>query len=138
MISQKKRFFIALIFKVIDHGLTLLRYAAVRRNQLTAGQSERISKIRSSVTAILQQALSQGHTCLPVEETIHLLRLRHKDFSELDVAAAIRQLSLRGDISWRDSSVSLPQTARAEETIAYRLRYIGRRLPKFNYSQPVR
>jgi exodeoxyribonuclease V alpha subunit len=48
--------------------------------------------------------------------------------TEADVTSAMDQLSQRGDIRCRNGVISLPDVAKAEETIAHRLKYIGSRL----------
>ncbi|MGH9845349.1 MAG: AAA family ATPase [Blastocatellia bacterium] len=48
------------------------------------------------------------------------------------VLSAINRLNLRGDIVVRTNTISLPQAARAEETIAHCLHQIGKRLRKIN------
>ncbi len=132
MIEQKRRLFRAVILWLIETGLSLLRNSATRMAQQPTEQNEAITKLRTLTVAILQQALAQGHTCFPLDEIARLLCSRHKDFAENDVALALRQLSQQGDIASRADVVSLPHVARAEEIIAHRLRYIGRRSRRIN------
>lgn len=132
MIKRKRRLFSAVIAWVIGAGLNLLRYAAAQRNQATAEQNDAPLKLKSSIIAALRQALAQGHTCLPASEVAGFLCSRQKDLTEETAVFALERLNQRGDISCRNGVISLPHTARAEETIAHRLRRIGQRLRKIN------
>src|SRR5262245_44038627 len=127
MIERKRRRLRAVILWLIETGLSLLRYSATRKAQQPTEQNEALTKLKMFAVAILQQALAQGHTCIPLNELARLPCSRHKDFAENDVALALRQLSQQGAIAIRGAIVSLPHVARAEEIIAHRLRQIGRR-----------
>jgi hypothetical protein len=72
--------------------------------------------------------LAQGHTRLSLGKVIHFLCSRHRGMTEAEVTSAMDQLSQRGDICCRNGMISLPHVAKAEETIAHRLKYIGSRL----------
>src|SRR5262245_12103636 len=132
MIERKKRLLRALILWLIETGISLLRHTATRKAQQPTEQNEATAKLKTIAIAILQQALAQGHTCIPLNELARLLCLRHKDFAGNDVSLALRQLSQQGDIAIRGDIVSLPHVARVEENIAHRLRHIGRRSHKIN------
>lgn len=132
MIELKRRLLRAVILWLIETGLSLLRNTATRMAQQPTEQNEAITKLRTLTVAILQQALAQGHTCIPLNELARLLCSRHKVFAENDVALALRRLSQQGDIAIRGDIVSLPHVARAEEIIAHRLRHIGRRSRRIN------
>ncbi|MGE0131529.1 MAG: ATP-dependent RecD-like DNA helicase [Blastocatellales bacterium] len=90
-------------------------------------------KLKTIAVAILQQALAQGHTCIPLNELARLLCSRCKGIEEGDVVFALRQLGQQGDISVRGGIVSLPHVARAEEIIAHRLSHIGQRSRRINH-----
>jgi exodeoxyribonuclease V alpha subunit len=132
MIERKRRPLRAVILWLIETGLNLLRHSATRKSQQPTEQNETLAKLKTIAVAILQQALAQGHTCIPLNELARLLSSRHKDFAGNYVSLAVRQLSQQGDIAIRGDIVSLPHVARAEETIAHRLRYIGRRSRRIN------
>ena len=132
MIERKRRLLSAVILWLIDAGLSLLRHSATRKSQQPTEPKEALAKLRTIAIAILQQALAQGHTCIPLNELSRLLCSHSKGIEEGDVVFALRQLSQEGDISVRGDIVSLPHVARAEETIAHRLRYIGRRSRRIN------
>lgn len=132
MIERKRRLLRTVILWLIETGLSLLRHSATRQAQQPTEQNEALAKLKTIAGAILQQALAQGHTCIPLNELARLLCSRHKDFAGNDVSLALRQLSQQGDIAIRGDIVSLPHVARAEETIAHRLRYIGRRSRRIN------
>jgi exodeoxyribonuclease V alpha subunit len=132
MIERKRRPLRAVILWLIETGLSLLRHSATRKAQQPTEQNEALAKLRTIAIAILQQALAQGHTCIPLNELAQLLCSRHKDFAEDGVALALRQLSQQGDIAIRGAMVSLPHVARAEENIAHRLCHIGRRSHKIH------
>src|SRR5262249_40907787 len=132
MIERKRRLLNNVILWLIDTGLSLLRHSATRRAQQPTEQNEALAKLKTITIVFLQQALAQGHTCIPLNELARLLCSRHKDFVENDVALTLRRLSQQGDIAIRGEIVSLPHVARAEETIAHRLRHIGRRSRKIN------
>ena len=108
MIERKKRLLRAVTLWLIDTGLRLLRHSARCKAQQPMEQNEALVKLKTFVVAILQQALAQGHTCIPLNELARLLCLRHKDFAEDDVAHALRQLSQQGAIAIRGAIVSLP------------------------------
>jgi len=127
MIERKRRLLRAVMLWIIETGLNLLRHSAARKAQPPSGQNEALAKLKRLAGVILQQAIAQGHTCIPLDELARLLCSRHKGIAEGDVVYALRQLSQCGDISVRGDIVSLPHIARAEEIIAHRLRYIGRR-----------
>src|SRR5262245_24075144 len=126
MIERKRRLLRAVILWLIETGLSLLRHSATRKAQQPTEQNETLTKLKTFAVAILQQALAQGHTCIPLNELARLLCSRRKDFAGNDVSLALRRLSQQGDIAIRGGIVSLPHVARAEETIAHRLRHIGR------------
>jgi exodeoxyribonuclease V alpha subunit len=126
MIERKKRLLRAVILWIIEVGLSLLRNSVARKSP-PADQNEATAKLKTLAVAILQHALAQGHTCIPLNELARLLCSRRKDIEVGDVVFALRQLSQQGDIAIRGAIVSLPHVARAEEIIAYRLRHIGRR-----------
>jgi exodeoxyribonuclease V alpha subunit len=132
MIERKKRLLRAVILWIIEAGLSLLRHSATRKAQRPTEQNEALVKLKTIAGAILQQALAQGHTCIPLNELARLLCSRHKDFAENDVVFALRQLSRQGDISVIGDIVSLAHVTRAEETIAHRLRHIGSRSRRIN------
>src|SRR5262245_52415359 len=132
MIERKRRLLRAAILWLIETGLSLLRHSATHKAQQPTEQNETLAKLKTIAIAILQQALAQGHTCIPLNELSRLLCSRHKDIEEGDLVFAIRQLSQQCDISVRGDIVSLPHVARAEETIAHRLRHIGRSSRKIN------
>jgi exodeoxyribonuclease V alpha subunit len=132
MIERKRRLLRAVILWLIETGLSLLRHSAARKPRQQTEQNEALAKLKKLAAAILQQALDEGHTCIPFNELARLLCSRHKDFAENDVARALRRLSKHGAIVIRGDIVSLPQVARAEETIAHRLRHIGRRTRRIN------
>jgi len=117
---------------LIGTGLSLLRHSPTRKAQRPTEQNEATAKLRTLASAILQQALAQGHTCIPLNDLARLLCSRRKGIEEGDVVFALRLLSQQGDISVRGGIVSLPHVARAEETIAHRIRYIGRRSRRIN------
>jgi exodeoxyribonuclease V alpha subunit len=116
---------------LIDTGLSLLRHPAAQKTPLPE-QNEALAKLKPFAVAILQQALDQGHTCIPLDDLARFLCSRHKDFAENALAYMFRQLSQHGDIVVRGSIASLPHVARAEEIIAHRIRHIGRRSRRIN------
>jgi exodeoxyribonuclease V alpha subunit len=132
MIERKRRPLRAVILWLIETGLSLLRHSATRKAQQPIEQNEALAKLKTIAVAMLQQALAQGHTCIPLNELVRLLCSRHKDFARNDVSLALRQLSQQGDIAIRGDIVSLHHVARAEENIAHRLRHIGRRSRRIN------
>jgi ATP-dependent exoDNAse (exonuclease V) alpha subunit len=132
MIERKKRLLRAVILWIIEAGLSLLRHSATRKAQQPPEQNEALAKLKTIAVAILQQALAQGHTCIPLNELARLLCSRRKGIEVGDVVFALRQLSQQGDIAIRGAIVSLPHVARAEEIIAYRPRHIGRRSRRIN------
>src|SRR5215831_5389177 len=97
MIERKKRLLRAVILWLIETGLSLLRHSAARKAQPPTEQNEALVKLKT--IAILQQALAQGHTCIPLNELARLLCSRCKGIEEGDVVFALRQLSQQGDIS---------------------------------------
>ena len=127
MIERKRRLLRAVILWLIETGLGLLRHSAARKAQQPTEQNEALAKLRTFAVAILQQALAQGHTCIPLNELAGLLCSRRKGIEEGNVVFTLRQLSQQGDIAIRGDIVSLPHVARAEENIAHRLCHIGRR-----------
>jgi exodeoxyribonuclease V alpha subunit len=131
MIVRKRRLLRAVILWLIETGLSLLRNSVARKSHPTE-QNEATAKLKTLAVAILQQALAQGHTCIPLNELAPLLCSRRKGIEVGDVVFALRQLSQQGDIAIRGAIVSLPHVARAEEIIAYRLRHIGRRSRRIN------
>ncbi len=131
MIEQKRRRFRALIWWVIGVGVNLLRVKA-RRHAPAVEQSDAPAKLKASVIVLLEQALAQGHTCLPASEVISVLNSHQRDVTPTAVVSAINQLNLRGDIVVRNNTLSLPQAECAEETITHCLRHIGKRLRKIN------
>ena len=132
MSARKRRLLRAVILWLIGTGLSLLRHSPTRKAQRPTEQNEATAKLRTLASAILQQALAQGHTCIPLNDLARLLCSRRKGIEEGDVVFALRLLSQQGDISVRGGIVSLPHVARAEETIAHRIRYIGRRSRRIN------
>src|SRR5262245_36556972 len=90
MIERKRRLLRAVILWLIETGLSLLRHSATRKAKQPTEQNEALAKLKSIAAAILQQALAQGHTCIPLNELARLLCSRHKDFAENDVALALR------------------------------------------------
>lgn len=127
MIERKERLLRAVILWIVETGLRLLRHSATRKAPAPAEQNEALAKLKTIAGAILQQALAQGHTCIPLNELARLLCSRRKGIVEGDVVFALRQLSQQGEIAIRGDIASLLHVARAEETIAHRLRHIGRR-----------
>jgi exodeoxyribonuclease V alpha subunit len=117
---------------LINTGLGLWHHSVTQRRQPATEQNDASTKLKPLVVAILQQALAQGHTCLSLDELVHFLRTRNKGIEEAEAILALRQLSQRGDVSIRGDTVSLPHVARAEETVAHCLRYIGRRSRRIN------
>src|SRR6266498_404188 len=132
MIERKRRLLRAVILWLIETGLSLLRHSPSRKAQQPTEQNEALAKLKTLAVAILQQALAQGHTCIPLNELVRLLCSRRKGIEEGDAVFALRQLSQQGDISVRGDIVALPHVARAEEIIAHRLRHIGRRSHRIN------
>ncbi|HZS06757.1 MAG TPA: AAA family ATPase [Blastocatellia bacterium] len=92
----------------------------------------RLPRLAEPILALLNQALTQGHTCLPLNEIICRLQSCHSNAPESEILSALGHLNKRGDIRvrvWqRIGQVSLSHAARAEETIAHGLQQIGRRL----------
>jgi exodeoxyribonuclease V alpha subunit len=131
MSARKRRLLRAVILWLIDTGLSLLRHSAAQKTPLPE-QNEALAKMKTFAVAILQQALDQRHTCIPLDDLARLLCSRHKDFAEKDLVYTFRQLSQHGDIAVRGNIASLPHVARAEEIIAHRIRHIGRRSRRIN------
>jgi exodeoxyribonuclease V alpha subunit len=121
-----------LIVRIVDAVISRLRYAAARKKATQSEQKDPLARQKSSVIATLQQALREGHTCLSQEKVIHFLCSRHREIAEADAVFVIGKLSERGDIRCRNGTISLPNVACAEETIAHRLRYIGKRLRRIS------
>jgi hypothetical protein len=128
MIPRDRPLISALIVSILKTCVNLLRYAAVQKKEPQPEQDDPLAGLKSSVTGTLQQAITQGHTCLSLGKVIHFLCSRHRGMTEADVTSAMDQLSQSGDICCRNSMISLPHVAKAEETIAHRLTYIGSRL----------
>ncbi|MGH6629884.1 MAG: hypothetical protein ACREB3_09160, partial [Burkholderiales bacterium] len=83
MIEQKRRRFRALIWWVIGIGINLLRVKAQRRAPAVE-PSDAPAKLKASVIALLEQALAQGHTCLPASEVIGVLSSHQREFTPDD------------------------------------------------------
>ena len=132
MIERKRRLFRVVILWLIETGLKLLRNSATRKKRPTAEQNKALAQLKLSANAILRQALTEGHTCIPLDELALLVCSRHKDVKADEAVFALRQLSQWGNISVRGDIASLPHVALAEETIAQRIQFVGRRSPEIN------
>jgi exodeoxyribonuclease V alpha subunit len=128
MIPRDRPLINALIVSIVNTCVNLLRYAAAQKKEPQPEQDDPLAGLKISVTSTLQQALAQGHTCLSQGKVIHFLCSRHRGMTEANVTSAMDQLSQHGVIRCRNGMLSLPHVAKAEETIAHRLKYIGSRL----------
>jgi exodeoxyribonuclease V alpha subunit len=127
MIDQKRRRFRTLVFRVIVIGINLLHHAAARMKSAQR-QDDALGKLKNSITAILEHALKQGHTCLAANDVANALCSVQINITGQAVLRAIEQGRLGNDIVCRNNTVSLPQAAHAEEAIAQQLQHIGQRL----------
>src|SRR5262245_12293943 len=118
MIERNRRLR-ALIYRIVGVGISLCHYAATRI-RLAQQEDQALATLRSSVTSVLERALTLGHTCILVSEVVEFLCSRHKDVRFDAVLHAIRRLHLSGDIVCRNNAISLPQAACAEGAIANR------------------
>lgn len=126
MIVRKRRHFRAVILWLIETGLGLLR-SATSKKQALAEQNQALARLKTSAIAFLNQALAEGHCCIPLDELAFLISSRHKDILVDEAVLRLKQLSQYGSISVRGNIASLPHVASAEETIAQRLNIVGRR-----------
>jgi exodeoxyribonuclease V alpha subunit len=132
MKSRNRPLIKTLVVRAVDAFVSLLHYAAARKKATQSEEKDPLAKQKSSVIATLQQALREGHTCLSRKKVIHFLCSRHREIAEADAVSVIDKLSERGDIRSRNGTISLPNVACAEETIAHRLRYIGKLLRRIS------
>jgi exodeoxyribonuclease V alpha subunit len=127
MIERKRRLLRAAVLWLIETSVRLLSYSAAGRREKPTEQNQALAKLKALAVGVLQQSLAQGHTVVPLSDLSLFLRSRDKNFLESDVALALRQLDQQGDITTRGAIASLPHVARAEESVAHRIRHIGRR-----------
>lgn len=132
MILQSRSLVKSLIVSTVEACISLLRFVAVQRKKSKAEQSDPLGELKSSVVATLQQSLAQGHTCLSLDKIIHFLCSRHQGITEAIAITAIDQLCQDAAACCRNGAISLPEVARAEEAIAFRLKSIGKRLRRID------
>jgi exodeoxyribonuclease V alpha subunit len=134
MIQRKRRLLSAAVLWLIKTVIRFRRHSAgtVHKPEPTPEENPALVKLGRIVTSILERALAQGHTVVPLNDLSQFILSRNKSYSESELSVGLKQLSEQGHLTIRGAMVSLPHVAKAEETVAHRIRHIGRRARKIS------
>ncbi len=114
MVERKRRLLSAAVLWLIETAVGLLRGVM------------RAGKLKPLAKSMLEEALSQGHTSMPLRDLALTICSQNEGIAEQEVGWALRRLHHQGVITIRGLSASLPHVAQSEETIARGLLYVGR------------
>lgn len=134
MRGQLRRSVTAIIEWITTNCMMQIRRAELARRFLHRPKPGKLSALDESLLQILNQALREGHTCLPLER---LTARAEAEFgagesSPEDILGALWRLQHHRQIHLTDTHVALTQCAVAEANIARSLSRIGRRVRVIN------
>jgi exodeoxyribonuclease V alpha subunit len=131
---QLRRGVAALIGWIIANCIARIRHAEFLHRVLPQPEKSKLSAFDESLLQILNQALREGHTCLPLASlmTRAEVELGASKTSPEAILSALERLQAHRLVRLTDTHVSLTHCASAEETIAKSLMRIGCRARPIN------